>query len=152
MIVDFLVLAVIKKVMAINKEGNVAHVAFPIFSAFRKSAAAVYKDMIRTLIEKMMPRNLIRAKALPSTARVTLTGNDSYKLLHVKVTYPEIRAKLGVVEEHNVLPSGREIAVRGEFSEVVRLPDNLKLNSYVKDGYTYLTLPEIVGYDMFCLK
>ena len=63
-----------------------------------------------------------------------------------------MRGKLGVIEEHNVLPEGRTVAVKGEYSCVMRLPDKAPVKSDIKDGYTYLTLPEIVGYDMFLLK
>ena len=99
-----------------------------------------------------MPENLIKADGIPSTSRVTLTGNSEYKLLHVKVTYPEIRGKLGVIEEHNVLPCGRVVAILGEYTSVSRLPETEAVPFEVKDGYTYVTLPEIVGYDMFLLK
>ena len=81
-----------------------------------------------------------------------MTGNSEYTLLHVKVTYPEIRGKLGVVEEHNLLPEGRTLAVRGKYSSVKRLPDKTNIEFKFEDGYTYITLPEILGYDMFLLK
>ena len=125
---------------------------FPIFSAYRKSASPIYKDAIKYLLDTFYSDHLIKSESLPATSRVTLTGNDKYKLLHVKVTYPEIRGKLGVVEEHNVLPLGRTVAVKGEYSSVVRLPDKQPLDFQLKDGYTYITLPQIVGYDMFLIE
>ncbi|MBO5879837.1 MAG: beta-galactosidase trimerization domain-containing protein [Clostridia bacterium] len=139
-------------VVTVNSSENVAQISFPIFSAFRKSAAPVYKNIIKTLLCRFMPENLIKADGIPSTSRVTLTGNSEYKLLHVKVTYPEIRGKLGVIEEHNVLPCGRVVAILGEYTSVSRLPETEAVPFEVKDGYTYVTLPEIVGYDMFLLK
>ena len=139
-------------VMALNKSENVAHIAFPIFAAYRKSASPIYKDMIKTLLNRFMPNNLIKADSMPSTSKITLTGNDEYKLLHVKVTYPEIRGKLGVVEEHNILPEGRVVAVRGEYTSVSHLPDMQAQKSEIKDGYTYITLPQITGYDMFLIR
>ena len=139
-------------VVAINAAKSVAHVAFPIFTAYRKTASPVYKDMIKQILDRFMPDNLIKPCNMPSTSRITLTGCEEYKLLHVKVTYPEMRGKLGVIEEHNVLPEGRAVAVKGEYSHVMRLPDKAPVRSDIKDGYTYITLPAIVGYDMFLLK
>ena len=139
-------------VIAVNEEGNVAHISFPIFAAYRKSASPVYKDSIKYLLTSFYPDNLIKAQTMPITSRITLTGNSEYTLLHVKVTYPEIRGKLGVVEEHNLLPEGRTLAVRGKYSSVKRLPDKTNIEFKFEDGYTYITLPEILGYDMFLLK
>ena len=99
-----------------------------------------------------MPDNLIKADSLPSTARVTLTGTDKYRLLHVKVTYPEIKGKFGIIESHNELRGGKEIAVKGEYSTVLRLPNEEPVSSKVENGYTVVTLPDIVGYDMFLIK
>ena len=139
-------------VMAVTKEENVAHISFPIFFSYRKSSASVYKEMVKTLINRFMPNNLIKSLDMPSTSRITLTGNDEYKLLHIKVTYPEVKGGRGIIEEHNELIGGKVVAIKGEYSSVARLPDKAEIASQIKDGYTYLTLPEIVGYGMFLLK
>ncbi len=139
-------------VMAVNKEENVAHIAFPIFLAYRKSSATVYKDMIKTLIERFMPDNLIKAENMPSTSRITLTGNDEYKLLHVKVTYPEIKGRMGIIEEHTELPAGKTVLVKGEYNSVSVLPLESPVSSEIINGYTKITLPQITGYAMLLLK
>jgi hypothetical protein len=139
-------------VVAVTKAENVAHISFPIFLAFRKTSATVYKNMVKGLIERFIPKKLINASEMPSTSRLSLTGNDDFKLLHVKVTYPEIKGARGIIEEHNELPEGKTVAVKGEYGAVCRLPEKTSVSSFVRDGYTYITLPKIVGYDMFLLK
>lgn len=139
-------------VIAVNKDGNVAHVAFRIFLSYIKSCAPVIKDTVRRLLERFIPKKLIIASDMPVTSRVTLTGCDSFKLLHVKVTYPEIRGNLGIIEEHNELAAGKTVAVLGEYKSVSRLPEKTPVKSEIKDGYTYVTLPLIKGYDMFILE
>ena len=138
--------------IAINSQGTVAHVSFSLFSAYFESFGAVFKAIIKKLLDMFMPDNLIKADSLPSTARVTLTGTEKYRLLHVKVTYPEIKGKFGIIESHNELRGGKEIAVKGEYSTVLRLPNEEPVPSRVENGYTVVTLPDIVGYDMFILK
>jgi hypothetical protein len=108
--------------------------------------------MVKALIERFLPDNLIKATEMPSTSRITLTGKDGYKLLHVKVTYPEIKGGRGIIEEHTELPAGKTVAVKGEYKTVVRLPEKAPVKSEIRDGYTYITLPEIVGYDMFLIQ
>jgi hypothetical protein len=104
------------------------------------------------IIEEMMPDQLIKAPGMPSTSRVTLTGTDSYKLLHVKVTFPEPRGGFDIIEEHVVLPAGRKVYVRGEYKTAQRLPCETPVESVIENGYTVVTLPEITGYDMFLLQ
>ena len=81
-----------------------------------------------------------------------LSKNFMAGLLHIKVTYPEVKGGRGIIEEHNELIGGKVVAIKGEYSSVARLPDKAEIASQIKDGYTYLTLPEIVGYGMFLLK
>lgn len=139
-------------VISINSKGTVAHVSFPLFSVYFESFGTVFKSIIKKLLNTFMPSNLIRAESLPVTSRVTLTGKEEYKLLHVKITYPEIRGNFGIIESHNELKEGKTISVKGEYSKVLRLPDETEITSKTENGYTYITLPHIVGYDMFLLK
>ena len=136
----------------INKEENVAHISFPIFTDFHSLQSRVYKEIIRILLEKFMPDNLIKTTDMPSFSRITVTKGEDYSLLHVKVTHPEIRGNRGVVEEHTELLGGKTVAVKGEYKSVAKLPSEESIQSEIKDGYTYITLPQIVGYDMFILK
>ena len=89
---------------------------------------------------------------MPSFSRITVTKGEDYTLLHVKVTHPEIRGNRGVVEEHTELLPGKTVAVKGEYKSVAKLPSEEPIQSEIKDGYTYITLPQIIGYDMFLLK
>ena len=136
----------------LNGEKNVAHVAFPLFGAYMKSASKAHRVLIQKILEGFIPQKQIRTENLPVTARATLTATDSHALLHVKVTYPEIRGRMGVIEEHNVLPAGRTVWVKGEFSSACLLPDGQPLLASAEGDYTRVTLPEITGYAMICLK
>lgn len=139
-------------VVMIGEKENVAHISFPIFSDFHSLQPRVYKEIIRILLEKFCHQNTVLCNSLPSTSRVSLLEGNDYKLLCVKVTYPEIRGSRGSVEEHAELPLGKKIAVLGEYKTVLKLPDEAVIASEIKNGYTYITLPEIVGFDMFYLK
>ena len=114
--------------------------------------STINKQIIKDAIEMLYQDKLIKADELPQTSRASITAGDGYKLLHVKVTYPEIRGKLGIVEEHNELPSGKKISVKGRFDYAKCLPDGEELPTEYKDGYTEITLPKIVGYEIILLK
>lgn len=131
--------------------GNIQMISFPVFTAYNHYAAGFHKQLIQEALEKAIPFPLVDAKALPSTARVSLTGTESYHLLHVKVTYPEARGGACAIEEHNVLPGGRTIRVKGSYKRVVLLPQEQGIPFRTEAGYTVFELPAIVGYQMFGL-
>lgn len=137
---------------AAARKGNIAYICFNIFSAYYKKASVFHKQLVKSLLDELLPEPLIRTVDMPSTSRVTLTGTDDYKLLHVKVTFPEPRGKMDVIEEHVTLPAGRQVLVRGEYKRVCRLPEETSVPCEYADGYTKVTLPEITGYDMFLLR
>lgn len=136
----------------VNKAGNVAHVAFPVFRAFRKTLSRGHRALVGKLLSVLLPEKLIRADRLPITSRATVLQGDAYQLLCLKVTYPENRGEGGSVEEHTVLPAGREVSVKGEYTTATCLSCGQTLPISVKDGYTTVTLPEITGYAIIYLE
>lgn len=136
----------------LNTVGNIAHVAFPVFRAFRKTLSRGHRALVGQLLSLLYPVKLIRAETLPITSRATLLAGEDCKLLCLKVTYPENRGEGGSVEEHTVLPAGRTAAVKGEYKSATLLPADVPVATAVKDGYTTVTLPEITGYAVICLK
>ena len=91
--------------------------------------------------------------AIPKTMKALVAyGKDDYKLLHVKVTFPERRGEFTVVEDHVTLKADAVVKVRGEYRTVCRLPELMPMESRIENGYTVVTLPEITGYDMFVLR
>ena len=139
-------------VVMIGEKENVAHISFPIFSDFHSLQPKIYKEIIRILLEKFFPEKRILSDSLPSTSRTSLLEGKDYTLFCLKVTYPEIRGNRGTVEEHAELPAGKKAAILGEYKTVLKLPDETVIPSEIKNGYTYITLPEIVGFEMFYLK
>lgn len=130
----------------LNTQGNVAHVAFPIFRTFRKTLSRGHRALVGEILARLLPAKLIRAEELPITTRATVLAADDYRLLCLKVTYPENRGEGGSVEEHTVLSAGRKIALKGEYAKAYLLPEKTPLAVAVADGYTTVTLPEVTGF------
>lgn len=134
------------------QHGGIYLISFPVFLAYNHCAADFHKKLVKDALEQAIPHKLVDAGQLPSTARVSLTGTDTYSLLHVKVTYPELRGSACAIEEHNVLPAGKTIRVKGAYRKVMLLPEETEIPFHTENGYTVFTLPEITGYQMFCLQ
>lgn len=136
---------------AVTRCGNVAQVSFQLFTAYYTHALPAHKALIDRLMTELLPEPILRTSGIPSTARVTLTQSDSHTLLHVKVTHPEPRGDVDVIEEHSYLPAGAKVRVRGDYTAVI-VPDGTALASEKDGNYTEITLPEICGYLMIELK
>ena len=134
-------------------DGTIAYICFRVFEAYHNSAYIEHKRLVAQLLEELLPNPMIKVvKGIPSTARVTTTRTNEHTLLHVKVTFPEPRGKMNIIEEHVVLPAGAEIAVRGEYEGAYLLPSEKPMATRIENGYTIVTLDSITGYDMFMLK
>lgn len=127
---------------------HVFHICFKIFKAYYTSAMHPHKGLVRYCLEKLLTEPLVKCKGMPSTSRVTLTGKDHTVLLHVKTTYPEVRGRMNIIEEHSILPAGVVVGVRGQFSRVYTAPDRKPLQFEEAGRYTNVTLPQVKGYLM----
>lgn len=128
--------------------GQVCHISFQVFEAYSRYVYPAHKALVDSCIRRLMPQPSFVCQGIPSTARVTLTAKGQQRMLHVKVTYPELRSKFGIIEEHNCLPAGAKITLQGEYAGVYAAPGKEPLEFAAKDGNTVITLPEICGYLM----
>jgi hypothetical protein len=138
---------------AVTLDGKVCHVSFEVFTSYYKSAAYANKALVRKCLDLLLPDPLIRTRGVPSTARVTATGCDEYTLVHVKVTHPELRGCVSVIEEHAVLEAGAIVRIRGRYGSACTLPAEEPVGCIPEgDGYTTIVLPRITGYAVFLLR
>lgn len=133
------------------KKGNTAHIGFNIFEAYMKYGAEFLRDFAEDIINMLLSEKIICAEDLPVYSRVSVMQGKEYELLHVKSTFPEKKGERGIIDNHVILPHGVTVSVKGEFKNVFALPEKVKTESYIKDGRTYITLPEINGYKPFLL-
>jgi len=137
---------------AIARKGNRVHLCFDIFKAYMEFGALFHRELIAHFINELLPERILMADSLPSTSRASLRLGDGYAILHVKVTYPEHWGNRGIIDEHNVLPAGRQLSVKGKYQKATVLPEMKELSCVYADGYTTVTLPEITGYTAIMLK
>lgn len=132
------------------KDGK-AHICFDVFGSYIKYGGVFQKDLVKQLIDELLPERVIDPCDLPSTSRVSVMTGEKGDVLHVKTTFPEQRGSVGVVEEHVSMPAGRKVSIMGEYSKVCTLPDMTEVESKVVNGRTEIVLPEITGYKPFLM-
>ena len=128
--------------------GNAAHISFRIFKAYYLYAMREHKRLVAQILERFIPKKRIYTEKLGSYARVTVTENEKYSLVHCKVTYPEVRGKAGIIEEHAVQPQGSVAGLYGQYRSVSVVPEEKRLTPVYEEGYTKVILPEFKGYLM----
>jgi hypothetical protein len=138
----------------LTRKGNVFHCVFPIFKSYYEHAYVVYRSMIDNCIKKMLPEPLIKAKNLPSFARITVTEQDKRTMIHILAYVTELRGKKQIIEEPVTL-TNVEIALRADstcFKNVYTAPNMEKIIYSVSDGYVSVNIPEILGYSLIVME
>lgn len=135
----------------------VAHVSFDIFNSYRKYFSQAHRELIRIIIEKLMSNQLIKASDLPVSSRVSLLEDNERAALCVKTTFAEIKAELadrakGIINEHITVSAGKKVSINGEYKNAFDVMSGNKVETFISDGYTKLTLPEINGFVMIILE
>lgn len=131
---------------------NVCHICFKVFKAYYKGAMYSHKALVAYFLEKLIAEPLVKCERIPSTSRINLTRRENMMLLHVKTTYPEVRGRMDIIEEHSILSAGAVVSVKGKFSRVYTAPDICPLQFEVVDNYTNIVLPQVNGYVMVVLE
>jgi len=137
---------------AVLRSDNIFQICFQLFTGYSDYAMPEHKYLLKHCLEQLLPEPIIKYAHIPSTARVSVTTKDGHEIIHVKVTYPELRGKYNVIEEHGVLHGG-VVYIRGEQAkEVYIAPTRQPLDYTIEDGYIRIPLPEIVGYVMVVVE
>lgn len=126
--------------------GSVCHISFDIFSAYSSYMYPAHRNLVAECIRRLLPNPCFTCEGIPNSARVTMTVKDQQHMIHIKVTYPEMRGTYGIIDEHNYLPAGATVTLQGEYSKVYTAPEQNQLPFECKDGKTVITLPQIHGY------
>jgi len=138
--------------VAAARIGNICHISFGIFEAYYETAYAELRALVKRCIDDMLPDPCIICRDIPSTSRITLTQNNRYTLLHVKVTYPEKRGLSNVIDSHNELQEGKEISVKGCYRCAYCVPSRQPIKIRTEGNRTAVTLPAIKGYTCIALE
>lgn len=138
---------------AIARNSNVYHICFKVFDAYYNAAMLSHKAIVKYCLDNLLPDPTLKCKNIPSTARVTLTEKDTTVQLHVKATFPEVRGKMNIIEEHQVIPAGAIVSVKGSYSKAYIAPKKEPVTIVQKNaGYTEVILPQINGYELVVLE
>ncbi len=130
---------------------NTACICFNVFKAYIDNFLVEHRDLVKMLIDALLPEKLIEAPNMPKTTTVALTKNDTSTVFHVKATYPEHKMNRGIIEDHTYMKSA-EVSLKGEYNEVYILPEMTQIESKLENGRTVFETGDVLGYRAFLLK
>jgi len=129
--------------------GRVAHVSHPIFTTYFNCAPIPMRQLVANLLERILPRPLLRTSNLPSFARATVTAQPSRRMVHLLSYVPERRgASVDMIEEP-IEVRNVDVALRLDERPPQRVylaPSEQDLEFSVVDGYVQVRVPEMRGY------
>lgn len=137
---------------AVVRSGNIFQFSFALFTGYFEYAMPEHKYLLKYCLEQLLDDPIVRAENLPSTSRVTVTAKDGMSMIHVKVTYPELRGKYNVIEEHNEWSGGAVWFRADAVKAVYTAPDRTPLAYERQGAYIRIPLPKIVGYVMVVVE
>jgi Hypothetical glycosyl hydrolase 6/Beta-galactosidase trimerisation domain len=139
--------------VAVAARDGIIYFATPIFRSYAQYAYLFYKQVVNHCIQRLLPKPLIRSNA-PSTAQITVTEQQSRRVVHMLNYVPERRAPhLDIVEEASPL-ADVEISLRAPSSpRLVQLVPQLEtLRSTFEGGYVHVTIPKVNGHQMVAFE
>ena len=133
--------------VAVARQGKVAYLHSPLFTAYRRHAVPAYRDLVGSLLTRLQPHPLVEAPGLPTTAEVSLLRQDDPErtVLHLIHAVPQRRGTaIDIVED--VLPLiDVRIGVRASrpVATATLAPDGPLLPHETRDGVTRVTIPRV---------
>jgi len=134
---------------AVTCNGQVGYVSHSIFKSYFDSASLPGRQILKVLLDRLLPRPLLKTPNAPSFARATVTEQPGRRMVYLLAYMPEIRGKGVNIIEEPLLVENQKVMLRldgAKYSHAYLAPDRTPLELTVEDGYACVTVPRIQGY------
>ncbi len=131
-----------------------AYIAFPVFHSFATHGNLPYRDLVAGLLQRLLPQPFLTVGG-PSYLEATLTmqENPIRTMVHLLAYIAQRRTmQLDIIED--IVPlTATAVTVRTACRplRVYTAPEMAELPFEYKHGYTYVTVPQIMGHAMIVL-
>lgn len=138
---------------AVTRNKNAGYINFPVFASFAGHGNFTYRLLVSNLLDRLLPRPLLRADA-PTSMEATVTGQGDRVIVHLLHYNPERRATdLDLVED--VIPLfDVPLSVRTDRPpvRVYTAPQGIGLPFEWVDDRVRLRVPEVRGHQMIVIE
>jgi hypothetical protein len=134
---------------AVTRRGGVIYIASPLFTAYKKQAYPVHRDIVGNCLRLLAPERWIHS-SLPTGGQVTLMQQPARMVAHLLYYVWQRRAPdLDIIEDVVDL-HGVDLAVRTAQAprRVYLAPERRALDFTFERGVTRCSVPEVRGHQM----
>jgi hypothetical protein len=140
---------------AVTLNGRVAHVSHPIFRTYATSGSLPMRQIVANLLDRFLPRPLIRAPDVPSYSRITVTSQPGRRMVYVLSYLPESRGDGANMIEEPIELRNLSVSLRldGRVPEEAYLaPSREKLDLTIGDDYATVAVPRTRGWSVIVFE
>ena len=137
----------------IVRNGGVIYIANPLFQDYAVNGCKIYRDIIQTCIELLLPQPLVRS-SLPTIAELTLRRQNNKLILHILSYIIQRKCRsLDTIEEKLTLHNQKvSIKTNAKPNKVCLVPQMTELDYSYSDDYTHIEIPRIDGHQMVVIE
>lgn len=132
---------------AVTINGNIAYIAWDIFTAYAKHGHLSFKEIFSYLMKEMLGDNVSARASLPDKAVMTLTRQkeENRYIMHLLFAHTTVRGEKTEVIEDTVPLYNVKCSVKCEEEPkaVKIVPQEENLPFTYENGYTSFTVPEV---------
>lgn len=134
---------------AFTCNSQVGYVSHAIFKSYYDSASLPGRQILKVLLDRLLPRPLLKTPGAPSFTRATVTEQPGRRMVYFLSYMPESRGKGVNMIEEPLIVENQKIMLRlddAKYARAYLAPDHTPLEMTVEDGYACVTLPRVQGY------
>ena len=136
---------------ALVQSGRVFHFSFPIFRAYYKDAVVAYRTLLGNCIARALSGPMVRVSGVPSFGQVTVTRQNTRRMVHILTYIPELRGQKTQIIEEPIVVRDVTLDLRRDGQKVAKVylaPSQQALPFQLKGDYVRVNVPEVEGYQM----
>jgi hypothetical protein len=139
----------VSRFAAATLKGNIAYIAYPIFTAFSQHGNYPYRLLVRNILRQLLPSALLEVEA-PTSTETSVMRQGKRTIVHLLQYCPERRAEgLDLVEDIVPLYDVKmSLACRKGPQHVYLAPEKTELPFTYAHGRCHVTIPKVNGHAM----
>ncbi len=134
---------------------NLWHLAFPVALNYYNHAPVYYKNLLKNILKRRLPRPLLEVTNLPSYGVATVTTQPQRRMIHLMCYVPEKRGRIMEIVEEPSVAIDLVIRLRTDSKKTSRVylaPSRQEVAYVEEEGYLQFKLDKLVGYQLIVVE
>ncbi|MCW5965930.1 MAG: alpha-L-fucosidase [Bryobacterales bacterium] len=142
----------------ITLKGKVAYIANPFFASYATDGFGVQKQVVASLLKRLLPQPVLTVKGMPSAGQVTLLRQDApngKRLVAHLLYYPATRRapNIDIIEEPGLVENVTlQIRTKAKPREVQLVPQRQNLPVNWQNGVASFNIPRVHGHQAVAVE